>query len=327
MNAIEIRDLVVRYRRGWGKPPVTAVDGLTLDVPQGAVVGFLGPNGAGKSSTLKVLMGFHTADSGTARIFGNPAGSLEARRRMGFLPEVALYYPFLTPREALRLYGRVQGMGGAALTAEVDRLIEEVGLQARADARLATFSKGMLQRLGIAQALLGEPDLLVLDEVTSGLDPVGRRHLRDVFLRRRERGTTIFFSSHELAEVSAMCDRVLLVNRGRLLEERDLSDLTDALRRYWIRFRGVHPSLRSCPAPGGYPEAERVYPFRVETGSDGLATASFEARQDHLTALEWLRSHGGEILDVGQSEGSLEDYFVAAIGDRSNGPTAAEVKA
>ncbi len=171
----------------------------------------------------------------------------------------------------------------------------------------------MRQRLGIAQALLGEPDLLVLDEVTSGLDPVGRRHLRDVFLRRRERGTTIFFSSHELAEVSAMCDRVLLVNKGRLLEERDLSDLTASLRRYWIRFWGAEA-------------AERVYPFRVETASDGLATACFEARQDHLTALEWLRSHGGEIMDIGQSEGSLEDYFVAAIGGKPNGLTAEELK-
>jgi ABC-2 type transport system ATP-binding protein len=300
MNAIEIRDLVVRYRRGGRKPPVTAVDGLSLDVPPAAVVGFLGPNGAGKSSTLKVLMGFQAAESGTARLLGHPAGSLEARRRIGFLPEVALYYPFLTPREALTLYGRVQGMGGAALKAEVNRLIVEVGLEERADARLATFSKGMLQRLGIAQALLGEPELLILDEVTSGLDPVGRRHLRDVFLRRRERGTTIFFSSHELAEVEAMCDRILLVNKGRLLEERDLIDLTDSLRRYWIRFRGEAA-------------AERVYPFPVEFGPDGAATARFEARKAHLTGLEWLRTRGGEILDVGQSEGSLEDYFVAAI--------------
>jgi ABC-2 type transport system ATP-binding protein len=304
VNAIEIRDLVVRYRRGWRKSPVTAVDGLTLDVPRGAVVGFLGPNGAGKSSTLKVLMGFHKAASGSAQVFGHPAGSLEARRRIGFLPEVALYYPFLTPREALLLYGHVQGLGGAALRAEVNSLIVEVGLDGRADARLSSFSKGMLQRLGIAQALLGEPDLLVLDEVTSGLDPVGRRHLRDVFLRRREQGTTIFFSSHELAEVSAMCDRLLLIHRGRLVEERDLGELTDSLRRYWIRFQGE-------------PTAERVYPFPVEFGEDGTATARFEARRAHLTGLEWLRTRGGEILDVGQSEGSLEDYFVAAVAGRS----------
>ena len=310
MNAIEIRDLVVRYRRGWRKPPVTAVDGLSLDVPQGAVVGFLGPNGAGKSSTLKVLMGFHRAAAGDARVFGHPAGSLEARRRIGFLPEVALYYPFLTPREALTLYGRVQGLGGSALRAEVNNLIAEVGLEARADARLASFSQGMLQRLGIAQALLGEPDLLVLDEVTSGLDPVGRRHLRDVFLRRRQQGTTIFFSSHELAEVTAMCDRVLLVNRGRLVEERDLDELTNSLRRYWIRFQGATV-------------AEQVYPFPVELSPDGSATARFEARKAHLSGLDWLRSHGEEILDIGQSEGSLEDYFVARVG---NGATTEEAR-
>jgi ABC-2 type transport system ATP-binding protein len=310
VNAIEIRDLVVRYRRGWNKPPVTAVDGLTLDVPQGAVVGFLGPNGAGKSSTLKVLMGFHTAASGAARIFGHPAGSLEARRRIGFLPEVALYYPFLTPREALFLYGQVQGLGGAALKSQVESLIAEVGLDGRADSRLATFSKGMLQRLGIAQALLGEPDLLILDEVTSGLDPVGRRHLRDVFLRRRERGTTIFFSSHELAEVTAMCDRVLLVHKGRLLEERELDELTASLRQYWIRFQGAFTP-------------ERVYPFPVEFAPDGSATARFAARKAHLDGLEWLRAGGGEILDVGQSEGSLEDYFVAAISTGASTPEGA----
>jgi ABC-2 type transport system ATP-binding protein len=229
MNPIEIRDLVVRYRRGWLQPPVTAVDGLSLDVAPGAVVGFLGPNGAGKSSTLKVLMGFQSAASGSARVFGHPAGSLEARRRTGFLPEVALYYPFLSPREALLIYGRIQGLAEAALRRQSEQLLEEVGLAEHARCRLGTFSKGMLQRLGIAQALLGEPDLLILDEVTSGLDPIGRRDLRDIFLRRRERGTTIFFSSHELAEVGAMCDRIILVNHGRVVEERDLSELRGSL--------------------------------------------------------------------------------------------------
>src|SRR5436309_6705072 len=212
VNAIEIRDLVVRYRRGWRKPPVTAVDGLSLDVPQGAVVGFLGPNGAGKSSTLKVLMGFHRAASGAARVFGHPAGTIAARRRIGFLPEVALYYPFLTPLEALLLYGRIQGLEETALRAESGRLLAEVGLGEHARCRLGTFSKGMLQRLGVAQALLGEPDLLILDEVTSGLDPVGRCQLREIVRRRRERGTTVFFSSHELAEVTMMCDRIILVD-------------------------------------------------------------------------------------------------------------------
>jgi ABC-2 type transport system ATP-binding protein len=304
VNPIEIRDLVVRYRRGWRTPPVTAVDGLSLDVPQGAVVGFIGPNGAGKSSTLKVLMGFQKPSAGTARVFGCPAGSLAARRRIGFLPEVALYYPFLTPREALTLYGRIQGLGGAELRSEVTRLIEEVGLAERVGARLATFSKGMLQRLGIAQALLGQPDLLILDEVTSGLDPVGRCQLRDIMLRRREQGTTIFFSSHELAEVTAMCDRIILVNHGRVVEERNLSELTDSLRRYWIRFRGAAA-------------AERAYPFPVEAGDDGYFIAQFDARGAHLRGLDWLRDHGGEIVDVGQSEASLEAYFVEAVGGAS----------
>ena len=301
MNPIEIRDLVVRYRHGWRKQPVTAVDGLSLDVPPGAVVGFIGPNGAGKSSTLKVLMGFQQATAGTARVFGEQAGSLQARRRTGFLPEVALYYPFLTPREALSLYGRIQGVRGARLRVEVDRLLAEVGLEDRANSRLSTFSKGMLQRLGLAQALLGKPELLILDEVTSGLDPVGRFHLREIFLRYRERGVTIFFSSHELAEVTAMCDRIILVNRGRVVEERDLTELTRSLRRYWIRFQGSD-------------QAEPVCPFPVERGADGSATARFENPVEHLDGLDWLRSHGRRVLDVGQSDSSLESYFVNAVG-------------
>jgi ABC-2 type transport system ATP-binding protein len=343
VNPIEIRDLVIRYRRGWWNAPVTAVDGLSLEVAPGAVVGFLGPNGAGKSSTLKVLMGFQRPASGTAHVFGHAAGSLEARRRTGFLPEVALYYPFLTPREALFLYGRVQGLAGGELTAEVARLLEEVGLDEHQHRRLGTFSKGMLQRLGIAQALLGEPDLLILDEVTSGLDPVGRRQLRDIVLRRRERGTTIFFSSHELAEVTAMCDRIILVDQGRVVEERDLSELSVSLRRYWIRFRDVGergsamsglekwegeapaepgatvfhaPPARQEPRPptANTPSEPHAYPFRVESDPQGSHLAQFESRGEHLRGLEWLRSHGGEILDVGQSEGALEEYFVAAVG-------------
>jgi len=313
VNPIEIRDLVVRYRRGWGRAPVTAVDGLSLDVAPGAVVGFLGPNGAGKSSTLKVLMGFQEAAAGTARVFGHPAGSLEARRRTGFLPEVALYYPFLTPREALFLYGRVQGLAGRPLREEVQALLCEVGLDEHADYRLATFSKGMLQRLGIAQALLGEPDLLVLDEVTSGLDPVGRRDLRDIVLRRRELGTTIFFSSHELAEVTAMCDRVILVNHGRVVEERRLAELSDALRRYWIRFREPAASLK-MDRSGLKPVPDPHFPFAVEPGPETFLTARFGSREEHLQGLEWLRTQSLEIVDVGQSEGSLEEYFVATVG-------------
>jgi ABC-2 type transport system ATP-binding protein len=300
VNPIEIRDLVIRYRRGWWNAPVTAVDGLSLDVAPGAVVGFLGPNGAGKSSTLKVLMGFQRPASGTARVFGHPAGSLEARRRTGFLPEVALYYPFLTPREALFLYGRVQGLAGDGLCREVEGLVEEVGLDQHQRCRLGTFSKGMLQRLGIAQALLGNPDLLILDEVTSGLDPVGRRHLRDIVLRRREHGTTIFFSSHELAEVTAMCDRIILLDQGRVVEERNLAELSQSLRRYWIRFRGTE-------APAGCP-------FGVERDAAEGLMARFEARDEHLDGLEWLRAQGREILDVGQTEGVLEEYFVATVG-------------
>ena len=204
--AIETFDLRVAYRQGWRRRPTFAVNGLDLRVDSGECVGFIGPNGAGKSSTIKALMGFLEPDGGEARLLGCPAGDPEARRRVGFLPEVALYYPWLTPMETLRLYGRLQGIPAATLRQQIPELLARVGLAGREHDRLHRFSKGMLQRVGIAQALLGQPELLVLDEVSSGLDPIGRRELRQLLGECKRGGTTIFFSSHELTEVAHLCE-------------------------------------------------------------------------------------------------------------------------
>ncbi|MBC8142001.1 MAG: ABC transporter ATP-binding protein, partial [Armatimonadetes bacterium] len=208
--ALAVRDLCVGYKKDMFTPVRQVVHGLNLSVAPGEVVGFLGPNGAGKSSTIKAVMGFVAPQKGDVFVFGHPAGSTVAKAKIGYLPEVALYYPFLTPLETLRLYGNLQGLGGSALDDEAMELLRRVGLAGKERGQLKTFSKGMQQRLGIAQALLGAPDLLVLDEVTSGLDPVGRRHLRDLLHEIKTGGTTIFFSSHELSEVALLCDRIIL---------------------------------------------------------------------------------------------------------------------
>lgn len=237
MLAIEVRELVVEYRQPF-RPPVRAVDRLSFTVREGEIVGFLGMNGAGKSSTIKALMGFLPPAAGEVHLFGLSAADPAARQQIGFLPETALYSPYLTPYETMRLYGELQGLRGRRLHAQIEALLETVGIASKMHTLNRHLSKGMLQRLGIAQAMLGDPKLLILDEVSSGLDPVGRRELRDLLKAQHERGTTIFFSSHELGEVASLCDRILIIHRGRLIAEHTLSELNGrfaSLEDYFIR--------------------------------------------------------------------------------------------
>lgn len=298
-QAIRVQDLVVRYRQKNGVM-TEAVRGLSFDVEPGEVVGFLGPNGAGKSSTLKALMGFVQPVAGRCEIFGNPAGTIEAKGRVGYLPEVATYYPFLTPRETLILYGELQGLRGRLLRDEADRILTSLGLEKSLTKLNRTLSKGMLQRVGIAQALLGSPELLVLDEVTSGLDPIGRKELRQILKERQKGGCTLFFSSHELAEVEMLCDRVLLIHQGNLIEERSLPTLKDELRQYRLVFQG------NASMVGLTDDLTEI--------ANDTVQARFEDKQSLLDAVERIQASKGRILDIVAQEGSLEEYFVEAIG-------------
>lgn len=295
-RAIEVESLKVEYTVK-GKR-VRAVDELSFKVEPGEIVGFLGPNGAGKSSTIKVLMGFVEAAGGRAEIFGERAGSLQAKRRCGYLPEVAMYYPFLTPLETLTLYGELQGLRGKALRAEAKELLELVGLGAAMGKLNRNLSKGMLQRVGIAQSLLGSPDLLVLDEVTSGLDPVGRKELRDLLLERRRQGATLFFSSHELSEVDMLCDRIILIHQGRFIEEREIDGLKEELRQYTLAYHG---NANMLGLAGEW--------LKTDFGF----TASFPNKPALLEGICRVNASGGRILDVVSQEGSLEDYFIDTI--------------
>ncbi|MBN1868314.1 ABC transporter ATP-binding protein [Candidatus Sumerlaeota bacterium] len=223
-NVIDIRGLVVDYRTG--RSATRAVNGATFSVARGECVGFIGPNGAGKSSTIKAMMGFLFPTKGEVRIFGEPAGAVESKLRIGYLPEVTLYYPFLKGTELLELYGGLHRVPRSRLRERIPTLLEEVGLGDGAGERLIrTYSKGMQQRLGIAQALIAEPECLIFDELSSGLDPVGRHDLRKVLLDLKAKGATIFFSSHELYEVEALCDRVIAIHRGEILFDKSLDSL------------------------------------------------------------------------------------------------------
>ena len=225
---IRVDGLTVSYRRRGGK--LTAVRDLSFTVAEGECVGFIGANGAGKSTTIKTLMGFTYADGGTATVCGHPAGAPAGRQSVGYLPEVALYYPFMKAGELLELYGMLSGLSRSAVRQRTPGILERVGLAGHGNDLLRTFSKGMQQRLGIAQALVAEPALLILDEVSSGLDPLGRYDLHHLLRGLKDEGRTIFFSSHELTEVESLCDRVLLIHQGQLLREVSRADLTAAGR-------------------------------------------------------------------------------------------------
>jgi len=204
---------------------VVAVQDLSLSVEKGEVYGLLGPNGSGKSTTLKILLGLVTATSGTTRVFGEDSNSVRSRRDVGFLPENPYFYKFLTGAETIRFFGKLTGMGGDALEMRVEELLELVGLKDAAARRVGSYSKGMLQRIGLAQALVQDPGLLVLDEPTAGVDPVGSREIRDLILELKARGKTVLLCSHLLSQVQEVCDRVGILARGRLVREGRVEDL------------------------------------------------------------------------------------------------------
>jgi ABC-2 type transport system ATP-binding protein len=216
--AIETIELTKDYAVGfWRKRPRRVLDRLSLQVEAGEVFGFLGPNGAGKTTTLKLLLQLVFPTSGEARIFGRPAGDLAAKRRFGYLPEQPYFYDHLTAEELLTYYGGLFGVPSGERRRRINALLDEVGIGKERRDPLRKFSKGMLQRVGIAQALINEPDLVILDEPMSGLDPLGRRDVRALILRLRDRGCTVFFSSHVLSDAEALCTRVAILAKGRLV--------------------------------------------------------------------------------------------------------------
>jgi ABC-2 type transport system ATP-binding protein len=234
---IFVEDLVVDY--GKGASASRAVRGISFTVQPGECVGFIGANGAGKSTTMKAIMGFLYPTSGRAEVFGEPAGTARSRLRIGYLPEVALYYPFMKARELLELYGGLHGVRRKELRARIPGLLEKLGLAGRSEDLLKSFSKGMQQRLGIAQSLIAEPELLVFDELSSGLDPLGRHDLRNVLLELKAQGRTIFFSSHELNEVESLCDRIVVIHKGRIVHSGCLIEMKQdsgnvGLEQYFI---------------------------------------------------------------------------------------------
>jgi ABC-2 type transport system ATP-binding protein len=311
--AIEIEGLTKDYYVGfWRKRSRRALDAITFHVERGEVFGFLGPNGAGKTTTLKLLMGLTFPTAGSARILGCSLDDVRMHRDIGYLPEQPYFYDYLTARELLDYYARFFGFGAAERRERVSRFLEMVGLGAAAGVQLRRFSKGMLQRVGIAQAILHDPQVVFLDEPMSGLDPVGRREVRDIILALKRQGRTVFFSTHILSDAEMLCDRVAVLLGGKLEGVGSPEQIVA------IEGQGSE-ILAELPAGRELPHAFAAYATR--TGSRYRLEV---AEPDLYGALDALRSCGARILSVTQLKPTLEDYFFKLVGRQKAAPFAVE---
>jgi ABC-2 type transport system ATP-binding protein len=297
--ALEFENATKEYRSILGRRRVRALDQFSLSVSAGEIVGFLGPNGAGKTTAIHLAMGFMRPTRGGGQLLGQPFATASARRRVGFLPEnVAVY-----PRQAqglVRLYGALNGMSGAALSQRVIEVLEVVGLRERAQQNVRRFSRGMLQALGLAQAIVNNPELLILDEPTSALDPASRVAVRELLSSMRAAGKTIFLSSHLLSEVELVCDRVAVVHHGRLVRVGKTSDLLQSTQRAEVVARGI--SVDSFPAA---------------TAQDGIVFFAISAGEQRA-ALERIWNLGGEVVSVNPERRTLEEIFLELTGQSTN---------
>jgi ABC-2 type transport system ATP-binding protein len=306
MTAIQTEELSKDYLVGFWRPrPYRALDRLTLAVNEGEVFGFLGPNGAGKSTTLKLLMGLVFPTSGTATILGKPVGDTGMRRRIGFLPETPYFYDYLTAEELLHYYAGLSGLSGVERTRRVSEVLDEVQIGVERRMRLRSYSKGMIQRVGVAQAIVATPDVVFFDEPMSGLDPLGRRDLRQLMLRLRDRGCTVFFSSHILSDAEALCTRVGIVAQGRLVAHGKLADIVGFELRGWELVVSRLPNeIRTMIQP---------HVTSITTLGDDRDMVELKADDVVEDAIGDLARHGVRVISVNPIRTTLEDYFVATV--------------
>ncbi len=296
--------LVEGARKSYGREAVgraDAVSDVSFDVQQGTVHGLLGPNGAGKTTTLKMLLGLVRPSAGRFEINGVPADARGARSNLGFLPEQPYFPTLLTAREALVFYGRLAGIDADRARGEAGILLERVGLEGREGTLLSRFSRGMLQRLGLAQALLGDPKVVVLDEPASGLDPVGQRDVRNLMLDMRAQGASILLSSHQLSEVEAVCDEVTILDRGRVAARGDIDDLLNVAGRTSVRARGA----------GELPEA--VTHIAEDIAVDGGIVVFAIPDEQVRRVVDLLDDAGWRLEAIVPKRESLEDYFARLL--------------
>jgi len=283
---------------------IVAVGGLTLQVQQGEVFGFLGPNGAGKTTSIKMLLSLIAPSTGSARLLGEPLGSRSVRSRIGFLPEHFRFHDWLTGREFLTLHGELYGMAKERLRPRIKELLDLVGLAPFEHKLLRTYSKGMLQRIGLAQALLNDPLLVFLDEPTSGLDPIGRRLVRDIIHDLRQKGTTVFLNSHLLSEVEITCDRVAFIKQGEVVQTSQLKSLVDGETSVTIRCSEPTPDILNG-----------LEQFGKNLRANGDTLTLTVSEEDCLPAItRYLVAQGVDVYAIIPQRLSLEDLFIQVVG-------------
>jgi ABC-2 type transport system ATP-binding protein len=301
---IEIDGLTKSYRTGWRRRPVFAVKKLSLKVTAGSIVAFVGPNGAGKTTTISTLLGFLKPDAGSVRLFGK-ASDTSLLRRIGYQPEIFHTYPFYKANEVLKYYGRLSGMAPSDLDQAIPPLLNRMGLADAANRKAVTFSKGMNQRLGLAQALLHDPELLILDEPTSGLDPEGRRLVLDIIREEKARGRTIFLSSHILSDVERTCDEVFMIRQGEIVFAEHLSAFVGQTQQWEIEVSAWDAAVKDQLAGLSF----TVF---LELGDKATLLCSTEAKRDLLHKLTELP------VDVGTVQrhrgATLEDTYMKFVG-------------
>jgi ABC-2 type transport system ATP-binding protein len=295
---IQVQDLAKTYRIGFWMKKVEALRGVSFEVRPGDLFGFIGPNGAGKSTTIKILLGLLKADAGAATLMGQPAGTPSSRAQVGFLPEQPYFYDYLTGSEFLWFYGQLSGLSWKALKTRVDEVADMTGLKPEARHRkLRTYSKGMLQRIGLAQALLSKPKLLVLDEPMSGLDPLGRRDVRELLKSLHAQGITVFYSSHVLSDVEAICTRLAMVVDGKIARHGTVDEVLAG------EAENYHVVLSA--APGALPAGAGTLLDARTVSCPDVAT------QKNL--LQWALSRGLAVESVGRHRHSLEDVLAKEV--------------
>lgn len=299
-EAIVVQGLTKVYKGHLGDR-VAAVNDLNFRVEQGEIFGFIGPNGAGKTTTIKMLLGLLFPSSGKALVMGRPAGDIEVKKRMSYLPESPYFYEHMSGAEVLDFYCRLFKMNGAARRKKTQELLERVGLGSDGRRALRQYSKGMLQRIGIAQALINDPDLLFFDEPTSGLDPIAHKDIQDLILSLRDQGKTVFLSSHQLSDVESVCDRVAIINRGKLVRLGTMAELLHAGRTV----------VTLAQAQAGLEDAMKPLAERVTMDGDHLRIYVEEEENVH-SVLE--TAHGkATLVSVVPQRQSLEDLFVEIV--------------
>jgi len=302
---ISVTRLSKVYRSGLRLKRVQALTDISLEIERGEIFGFLGPNGAGKTTLLKILMGLTEPTSGTALVFGRPPRDVTAKARLGFLPESPYFYDHLTAREFLRLAARLSAVPESEAAGRITGLLRQLGMESAADVQMRGFSRGMLQRIGIAQALVADPELVVLDEPMGGLDPVGRKEFRDIIIDLRERGKTVFFSTHILSDVEMICDRVGIVIDGRMVEVGRLTEiLTGGAESIEVTVKGVTGKTQKA--------LERVSQHSIKSGDELLLTVRNDEDVDRVMAI--CREMGGiRVVGLVPRRRTLEDYFMAHV--------------